>query len=147
LRFDEVAIWGDRENEVPKTGGELNIRLHFTGEVVKPRPSRLSISISTMFGAPLIVCSTEMTEPQIPMIAAGDTQICHIPILPLTVGSYLLTLFVEQAGVIQDWLPSACQFDVHDADFYGFGRNIPIGWEGRTVLVSHVWRSSVDQST
>ena len=137
LRFEEVRLWGERMGELPVTGGNLNVWVRFGGRSIEPKPSRVSIDISTALGAPLIICSSDMTDPMPQMIRPGESRICCIPTLPLTAGSYLLTLFVEQDGVIQDWLPHACKFEVCDADFYGHGRNIPAGCEGQTVLVSH----------
>ena len=143
LLFEEVGIWGERQGELPITGGTLNIWLRFGGNASDAKPSRVSVAIHTAAGAPLIVCSTEMTESVAPMIASGETRICCIPSLPLTAGAYLLTLFVEQQGVVQDWLTCACKFEVHDADFYGHGRNVPVGYkEGLTVLVDHCWRAA-----
>lgn len=80
------------------------------------------------------------------MIAAGDSQTCIIPNLPMPGGQYLLTLFVEQSGQIEDWLPNVCQIEVADADYFGHGRNVPPGYESRILLVHHSWNDSLKLS-
>lgn len=141
VRFARVEIYGRAEGEVPVTGGDLNIMLQFSANPAAARPSRIGIAIASSFGERLIVCSTEMTCADLPKVGNGARFLCHIPALPLTGGHYLLTLFVEQNGVVEDWIPDACRFAVTDADYFGAGKNIPAGHEGRTVLVGHSWRS------
>ena len=140
LQICEVTVWGDNESAPPKTGGAMNVLLRFGGNIVEAQPSRVSIAIGTALGTPLIICSTEMTSSITPMIAAGDQHLFHIPMLPLTEGTYVLTLFIEQRGVVQDWIPDACKFNVLRAD-YGRARNIPKGYDGKIVLVEHSWSS------
>jgi lipopolysaccharide transport system ATP-binding protein len=138
LRFAQVSIWGERADQPPRTGGPLHVRMRFDGELRKARTSRVGIAVSSL-GTRLFTCSTELTLAEPPMLEAEDVMECVLPELPLGGGRYTLTFFLEQAGVVQDWLPDACQFEVLDADFFGHGRNAPLGHEGRTVLVEHAW--------
>jgi hypothetical protein len=60
--------------------------------------------------------------------------------LPLSAGRYKIELFLECNGIIEDWLVDHVPIDVADSSFFGTARNLPSGWEGRTVLVDHDWR-------
>jgi len=48
--------------------------------------------------------------------------------------------------VVEDWLDSAATLHVEDGNFYGTGKDYPIGWEGKTVLVKHRWSVPSDPS-
>jgi homopolymeric O-antigen transport system ATP-binding protein len=139
-KFARVEIWGSSKGDMPATGGDFHILLTLHSRSEKVRPSRISIWIETTLGAPLVLCSTEMTMSESPMIGTDARFLCRIPNLPLTRGRYLLTLFLEQDRIVQDWLQNACSFDVDDADFFGNGKNMPPGQEGISVLVEHSWR-------
>ena len=62
-----------------------------------------------------------------------------IPNLPLSAGHYQLGIFLECNGVVEDWIVDGLELQVLDGDFFGSGRNTPLGWEGRVVLVKHYW--------
>ncbi len=141
MRFKSVEIWGESKGQAPVTNGELNILIALSGDAMRPRASRVGIGVSSAFGARLIICSTEMTMARSPEIGGKTQLLCRIPGLPLTKGRYLLTLFIEQDRVIEDWIQDACSFDVDDGDFFGYGRNAPSGWDGQLVLVPHAWQT------
>jgi hypothetical protein len=48
-------------------------------------------------------------------------------------------LFLERQGVVEDWLQENLSFRVAEGNFFGVGRNMPFGWEGKTVLVENEW--------
>src|SRR5262249_166497 len=104
-----------------------------------PRPARIGVSIATALGAPLFLCAAECTSSKPVWIGGRDIIRLTIPRLPLTAGVYLLSLFLERDGVIDDWLIDATSLQVEDGDFFGFGRNTSHGWEGKAVLVEHSW--------
>jgi lipopolysaccharide transport system ATP-binding protein len=62
-----------------------------------------------------------------------------IPELPLSAGDYVLEFFVDSSGVAQDELAAARSLSVVDGDFYGSGRDYPVGWAGKYVLVKFGW--------
>ena len=129
-------------SEMPVCGADLHVTISFDSRSLVRRSSRLSLAVTDLLGNTIICCSTEMTLAHVPSIGSNDIALCRIPALPLTGGHYLLTLFLEQDGIIQDWISGACQFEVVDADFFGFGKNVPTGYNGRIVLVSHSWSFS-----
>jgi hypothetical protein len=140
IRFTQVKVWGGSEGIPPVTGGDLNIRVSIAGESGRPRPARIGIGLANAQGARLITCATEMTLAEAPLVGRTAEFVCHIPDLPLAGGRYVLTLFVERDHVIEDWLLDACAIDIEDADFFGCGKNAPIGQHGQSVLVRHSWR-------
>jgi lipopolysaccharide transport system ATP-binding protein len=139
LRIEEVTLWGSRQGDVPRTGDDLHIGLTFRGEGGSARPSRVGFSVASALGIRLLQCSTELSLAEPPQLGPGSYLECCVPTLPLSGGRYTLSLFLEQAGIVQDWIPDVCEFEVVDGDFFGQGRNAPSGHEGRTVLVRHAW--------
>ena len=65
---------------------------------------------------------------------------CIVPRLPLSKGTYHITIFLETGKDIQDWVHGAAEMNVIDGDFYGTGKLYPNGWAGKNVLVDHSWR-------
>jgi lipopolysaccharide transport system ATP-binding protein len=63
-----------------------------------------------------------------------------VPEVPLTAGDYVFEFFVESSGVTQDRLSAAAPLSVVDGDFYGSGRDYPVGWGGKYVLVRFGWK-------
>ncbi len=122
------------------TGQSLAIYLEFTSATPKQKTrARVGIAISSALHVPLFIASTEMTMSFPPFIGDGDTLVCRIPKLPLGGGAYKVVLFMECNGVVEDWIENEIILQVVDRDYFGFGKNSPNGWEGRTVLVDHAW--------
>ena len=137
-RFTGVIFMdsSDRPITSAATGETIKIKLVTTGLVSVT--ARVSIRFSSLLGAPLFICSTDLTCRN--QIVAGTKEIiCEIPRLPLAAGTYRLTLFVEQTGSVSDWIEDGIDLVVENRDFFGSGRNTPRGWEGKTVLVDHFW--------
>ena len=128
------------------TGEELVILTEFDGSIVERRPCRLGITFYDVWDAPLFMCANEISVRGALHIGAGDRVICRIPRLPLSEGRYKISLFLERNGIIEDWLQDYIPIDVADGSFFGTVRNLPLGWEGKTVLVNHDWRR-LDNST
>ena len=57
----------------------------------------------------------------------SDKNIIKISInrLPLNAGDYYITLFVEGAGGVYDWIQKAAIFSVKYADYYGKNGQLP----------------------
>lgn len=148
VRFLRISFFDYRSQPVsnPKTGSDLNIALEFSGSDPSPVPSRVSVGFSDAFGTPLFGCDNEAIGKTL-LLGAGDRIICRIPRLPLSGGRYLVDLFLERNGVIEDWLQESISIDVVDASFFGTGRNISRGWEGRTVLVANEWWNASERES
>jgi lipopolysaccharide transport system ATP-binding protein len=145
LRFRSIAFF-DQYGRImisPKTGEELNIRLDFCGNRPEPRPARIGITFYDIVDSPLFLCASEISCREPPRVGSRDSVECRIPRFPLSAGRYKINLFLEWNGVIEDWLEENLVFDVLDSSYFGTARNLPLGWEGRTVLVNNEWRKIV----
>lgn len=121
----------------PITGRETILRLHYqskSGE--NHKKCRISVAFKRQNRAFIVLSSELISEQGITLKNAGYVDYI-IEKLPLSKGAYDLTLFLESNGEIMDWVDSAHQVNVEDGDFYGNGKNYPIGWAGKTVLVEH----------
>ncbi len=124
------------------SGQRLGIGLRYESKMGGPlRNPRVSIAVENLLGGELFVCSTELTKDQPSSLPPSGAIRCVIPELPLSQGHYHLTLFFENNRVIQDWLKSALTLDVLDGDFFGTGKQYPDGWQGKCVLVHHLWET------
>jgi lipopolysaccharide transport system ATP-binding protein len=147
-RFTHLLLMDSENRPITSaaSGGTIKIKLVTTG-FVPGTTCRISIGFSTLYGACLFICSTELTHPG-PYIPLNSTEaICQIQRLPLGMGRYRLTLFLEQNGTISDWIENGIDLLVDDRDFFGFGKNVPAGWEGQTVLVDHSWDCSQHETS
>jgi lipopolysaccharide transport system ATP-binding protein len=145
LRFRSIAfVDQDRRTMTsPKSGEELNIRLEFLGNRTESRSARIGITFYDNMDMPLFICANEASLKEPLQIGSGDSIECRIPRLPLSAGRYKIGLFLERSGVIEDWLQETLVFDVLDSSYFGTARNVPLGWEGKTVLVHNEWRKIV----
>jgi lipopolysaccharide transport system ATP-binding protein len=140
-RFARIQLLDEegREQSVFFSGKPLRIRLHYDSRDHKPLlNSRVSVSVNG-WGKVYFLASTELHRHEalnLPPVGYVD---CIVDELPLSLGTYYLSPFFEVNGVIQDWVDSASILQVEDGNFYGTGKDYPIGWEGRTVLVKHRW--------
>ena len=149
VRFSRVWLEDDEGRLIDSAGSGQTVILavEYASQQRETLPNcRASIAVEDMLGQPMFVCSTEMVckEP-VSLFPKGIIR-CVIPCLPLSQGTYRLTLFLEANKITQDYLPSVASLTVVDADFFGSGRQYPEGWMGKCVLVPHSWSfSSNDQ--
>ena len=123
------------------TGEALQFHLQFSCKdpALKMR-SRVAIVVRTRSQTCMFICAAELTMSEQPQIGDGDKMVCTIPRLPLDGGSYILELYLESGGVMQDFIEDGLSLNVEDRSFFGTTRNSPKGWEGSIVLVEHEWR-------
>lgn len=128
-----------REQSVFFSGKPLRIRMSYRSQEEKPLMNcRVSISVNS-WGKVYFLASTELhTHGSLTLPPEGFID-CVVDQLPLSLGTYYLSPFVEVNGIVQDWIDSAAILQVEDGNFYGTGKDYPIGWEGKTVLVRHFW--------
>jgi lipopolysaccharide transport system ATP-binding protein len=124
----------------PISGQELIIRLHYKSFVDKVfRNCRASVVVIRN-EVPYFNLSTDLVDTtQLNLSGEGYIDFI-IPELPLSQSNYYLHSFIEANKEIQDWVLGAVEMSVVDGDFYGKGRNYPLGWQGIGVLVKHSWR-------
>jgi hypothetical protein len=113
--------------------------LQFSGSDTSRKVGQVSVGFATAGGTTLFICNTELARKDSLRIARDDTVSLRIPELPLSAGLYRLGLYLERAGVIEDWIKDDLEIEVGDGDFFGSGRNTHVGSQGQVVLVRHSW--------
>jgi lipopolysaccharide transport system ATP-binding protein len=144
VRFTKIQMLGEsgREQSLFLSGQPLRIRLHYrAGSNGLLANSRISVTVNG-WGKVYFLASTELHSHESLTLPPEGFIDCVIDELPLSRGNYYLSPFFELNGVIQDWVDSAGTLQVEDGNFYGTGKDYPIGWEGKTVLVKHRWESA-----
>jgi len=119
--------------------------LKFELEIVGPKdsalaPSSISIVILNRHGEILFICDTDASMSSLPLIRGGRSLCtCTIKEVPLSGSEYMYSLFLGRAGEIEDFIDVAGRFQLADSPFFGTSRNCAPGWEGKGVLVPHIW--------
>jgi len=140
-RFTKIQLLDEegREPTVFLSGRPLRIRLHYRAEEGKPlMNARVSVSVNG-WGKAYFLASTELHIAEALNLPPEGFLDCVIDQLPLSLGSYYLSPFLEVNGIVQDCVDGASVLQVEDGNFYGTGKDYPVGWEGQTVLVKHHW--------
>jgi lipopolysaccharide transport system ATP-binding protein len=119
----------------PRVGQTLEIYLRFSGGDPIRKAARVTIVFATKRGVPLFMCDTEAAHKGSIRIGGNQVLRVKIPELPLSAGTYRLILYLERGGIIQDWIREDLEIEVSDGDYFGTGRNTPLGYEGQLVLV------------
>ncbi len=141
VRFTKIQLLDGNgtEQSIFFSGKPLRVRMHYQSsrEGVLPN-SRVSLTFNG-WGTTYFLASTELHGNDSLNLAPEGFIDCVVNELPLSLGTYYLGSFLEVNGVIEDWLDSTAALHVEDGNFYGTGKDYPIGWEGKTVLVKHRW--------
>lgn len=106
---------------------------------------KCSIAICDQENNPMILLSSELPSVEYHDWQPSGVVKCQLAKLPLSQGTYRLMVYLECQGAIVDFLECASELKVENGDFYGSGRVVPSGWEGRTVLVNQVWKMPLEQ--
>jgi lipopolysaccharide transport system ATP-binding protein len=127
--------------EYPRSGQDLIIRVAYQSQIEKVfKNCRVSVLVKKD-GRSYFHLSTELVDiRQLDLQGSGSLDFI-VPELPLSEGNYLLHVYLESNGEMQDWVMDAAEMSVVDGDFYGTGRNYPAPlWRGSTVLIKYQWR-------
>jgi lipopolysaccharide transport system ATP-binding protein len=144
VRFTRIQTLDEsgRPRSVFLSGKPLRIRMHYnSGENAPLVNCRLSVSVQG-WGKVYFLASTELHSHESLTLSPDGFIDCIVDELPLSRGNYYLSPFFEVNGVVQDWMDSAGTLQVEDGNFYGTGKDYPVGWEGKTVLVKHRWEAA-----
>lgn len=148
VRFTAIQTLDEngKEQGVFLSGRPLRVRMHYRARAAKPLVnSRVSLTVNG-WGKTYFLASTELHADDCLTLSPEGFIDCIVDELPLSLGAYYLGIFIEVNGIIQDWLDSAATLQVEDGNFYGTGKDYPIGWEGKTVLVRHRWELPAESS-
>ena len=142
LRFTQLETLdaADQPLTVAKCGSSLKIRLHYRVDqrLGQGRGARFSVAAKA-HGTTLFLCSTELCRRDELVISTAGAIDLLIPNLPLSNGSYSLTIYAEASGDVQDWLDDAAQLSVEGGHFFESSHQTVRGYEGKSVLVAHEW--------
>lgn len=142
VRFTSVSFEDLAGNSVTQgvSGQPFVIRLDYKSNEVDHLPRcRASVAVYDNLGQALFNCSSELVNASPVNLPPQGSVKCVIPQLPLSQSSYLITLFLEVNGIVEDWLHKVVELPVIDGDFYQTGRLYPRGWQGKGVLIPHTW--------
>lgn len=130
--------------EFPRSGQDIVIRMGYRSDAGKVFKNCRASVLVKKDGRYYFNLSTELVDTrQLDLEGSGFIDFV-VPELPLSEGNYLLHVYLESNGEMQDWLMDAAVMSVVDGDYYGTGRNYPSAlWRGATVLVKYKWKHSV----
>jgi lipopolysaccharide transport system ATP-binding protein len=139
IRFTRLEFLSTKDEKLSAliSGRTIKVRAHFQ---IYDNSDHNNCRIGVTFNrqaVPLFLLASELVSKQSVNIRKDGFFDFKIEQFPLSKGVYEIDLFLESNKEIQDWVISAGNIDVEDGDFYKGGRNYPIGWEGKTVLVNH----------
>jgi len=141
VRFTKIEIldkYGNKQSTF-LSGRPLRIRLHYHANSSRPLMNcRVSVAVNG-WGKVYFLASTELHTDECLVLPSEGFIDCVVDELPLSVGIYYLCPFFEMNGIVQDTLDSAGILQVEDGNFFGTGKDYPVGWAGKTVLVKHRW--------
>ena len=141
VRFVKVELL-NKDGAIIKegiSGEKLIFRLYYKSDASQNYNNcRISVVVWG-FGHSFFLASTDLVSRESVTLSNEGYVDCIIDELPLTKGEYYCTVYLDSNMVVQDWVEAAVTFSVSGGDFYGTGRNCPLGWEGKTVLVKHRW--------
>jgi lipopolysaccharide transport system ATP-binding protein len=121
----------------PRSGEALTLRMHYEGPPGRVfRNCRVGIAVNKD-ARPFFLLGNDLVGPQDLELEGDGFVDFTIPELPLSGGVYTLGTFIESSRTIQDWVETAVEMTVEDADFFGSGRTAPPGHRGKHVLVRH----------
>jgi lipopolysaccharide transport system ATP-binding protein len=141
VSFTRIQLMDEngREQSMFFSGKPLRVRMHYRARENKPLINcRMSVSVNG-WGKIYFLASTELHSHDSLTLTPEGYLDCVVDRLPLSRGTYYLSPFLEVNGVTEDSLDSAATLQVEDGNFYGTGKDYPMGWEGKTVLVKHRW--------
>lgn len=148
VRFTRIQTLDEhgREQSVFLSGRPLRVRMHYRASGTKALvSSRVSLTVNS-WGKTYFLASTELHTDDCLTLSPEGFIDCIVDELPLSLGTYYLGPFIEVNGVIQDWMDTAATLQVEDGNFYGTGKDYPLGWDGKTVLVKHRWEVPTESS-
>jgi lipopolysaccharide transport system ATP-binding protein len=149
IKITAIQILNQKKEVVANgvSGQELTIRMYYQaipGQVFKNCRASIAVVKNEQMYFNL---STEMVSAD-QMNICGDGYLDFtIPELPLSQSTYMLHSFIEANKEVADWVADAAELSVIDGDYYGTGKNYPVGWRGgKGVLIKFSWTQQEDNS-
>ena len=103
-----------------RSGQNVSFIIEFTAER-DFRQLEFGLSFSTLAGAALFYCDTQITHTPLEIHRGHGRVICTIDSFPLAPGRYSFNVNAFLGGVFYDWVIDAGTFSVDSGDFWGTG--------------------------
>ena len=139
VRFIDIAFLNKADSPIsPRCGTYLKIRVKLVANQ-DVKNCLIGLGIRDLFGNPMMSFPTDMTIGNMSFMMGEHIMDLEIPKLPLTGGSYRISLSAGIDGEFADFLLNTIKFDVYDDDYFGQGRVIAPHLRGKIVLCNHIW--------
>ena len=140
VRFVAVGLEDGDGNAITTaiSGGPVTVRLDY--ETADGRPVDrviVGIYVRGLYGQPLFICLSRVAPNRFSSLPPRGSIRCHMPVLPLLSGAYMLDIWCKVSEVITDFVNHASELTVSEGDFFGSGRLPPTS--AGEFLVAHDW--------
>jgi lipopolysaccharide transport system ATP-binding protein len=125
------------ELEYLATGQDVDFRIYYSSEKANVQNIIVGIGITSNTGAFVSLLSSELAGTPVESICNDGFFSCKVKKLPLSPGSYTVSLIIRSSETIVDWIQQAATIVVEPGDFFGTGRLPPSSHGG--VLLEQEW--------
>ncbi len=125
------------ELEYLATGQDVDFRIYYSSEKANVQNIIVGIGITSNTGAFVSLLSSELAGTPVESICNDGFFSCKVKKLPLSPGSYTVSLIIRSSETIVDWIQQAATIIVEPGDFFGTGRLPPSSHGG--VLLEQEW--------
>lgn len=125
------------ELEYLATGQDVDFRIYYSSEKANVQNIVVGIGITSNTGAFVSLLSSELAGTPVESICNDGFFSCKVKKLPLSPGSYTVSLIIRSSETIVDWIQQAATIVVEPGDFFGTGRLPPSSHGG--VLLEQEW--------
>ena len=141
VRFTGLRFLNDKGEEiVPHCGRSTIIEISFDVTEHNLEGCSIALGVSDNYGAKKLTFPTNLTIPDFSLAKGQHKAFCKIERLPLTAGSYWISLWADVKKECSDYIESKIRLDVEEDDFFNMGRTIAPHLLGRVVLCDHSWK-------
>lgn len=140
IKFENI-VFLDRNSLpcAPACGHFLRIGISFKVEKGGCKNCGFSIGIFDVYGSQLMSFPTYALMDDFYLSEGIHQYYCDIEKLPLTTGTYRIALWAGVNKETADQIEPLIQLNVEDDDFFGKGRNVTRGVNGKIVLCDYNW--------
>ncbi len=143
IKYTQIQFLDFNNNSItPHTGQPLRIRVRVHVSSPGFKAATFTVTISDSMANPMLIYPSSMSTPAFNVAEGTHYFDCDIPKLPLTGGSYRVSLWCGINGVGTDHLENKIKLDVIDDDYFQYGREISANLKGKVVFDEHVWHKS-----
>ena len=139
IRITEVVFKNNANERVTDFFSGQDVSIFLKYETAKPIDGSILIALgfNDQNGVRIFNANNEHAGFQFNSFQERGSVVCKITNLPLTQGSYPVTLFLSVNGEVADWIQDAFILNVEDGDFFGTGKAMYKG-QGN-FLVKNEW--------